>query len=306
VSRVYASLPLSGPQGAAGRELLRGAELALERAGVPVELVALDSFGGRAVANARRAADDPEALAYVGDYHSADVLDTAPPLGEANLLSVAPVATFAGLGGPTLVRLSPDDRTGAAAIADWLVEAGAGEVLIVHDHDEGYGVPVAQMCLEAATERGLSARARPVWDCAGEAAADLGDAGAVLYVGVAGSGAVDLWHELHALDPRLWLLGTEGVAQAWLAAALEPGAAERSRFFVAQRAPFGFYGYEAMALILDALPAGDRDAVAAAARETRDRDSVLGRYSLDSAGLTTNPAYGRLAVVDGQLMWDRG
>jgi branched-chain amino acid transport system substrate-binding protein len=306
VSRVYASLPLSGPQGAAGGELLRGAELALERSAAAPELVVLDSFGDRTVANAGRAAADPEALAYLGDFHSADVLETAPMLGDAGLLAVAPVATFVGLGGPTLVRLSPDDRMGAAAIADWLVEAGAGEVLIVHDHDEGYGVPVAQMCLEAASERGLAARARPVWDCAGEAAGDLGQAAAVLYVGMAGSGAVGLWHELHAADPQLWLLGSEGVAQAWLAEALEPGAAERSRFFVAQRAPFGFYGYAAMELILDALPAGDREAVAAAARENRDRDSVLGRYSLDSAGLTTNPAYGRLAVVDGQLVWDRG
>src|SRR4051794_9774310 len=297
---------MSGPQGSAGRELLRGAELALERSAAAPELVVLDSFGDRAVANAGRAAADPEALAYLGDFHSADVLETAPLLGDAGLLAVAPVATFVGLGGPTLVRLSPDDRMGAAAIADWLVEAGAGGGVIVHDHDEGYGVPVARMCLEAGKERGLAARARPVWDCAGEAADDLGDAGAVLYVGVAGSGAVDLWHELHALDPQLWLLGSEGVAQAWLAEALEPGAAERSRFFVAQRAPSGFYGYEAMALILDALPAGDRDAVAAAARETRDRDSVLGRYSPDSAGLTTNPAYGRLAVVDGQLVWDLG
>ncbi|MEA2418214.1 MAG: hypothetical protein QOE60_420, partial [Thermoleophilaceae bacterium] len=33
MSRVYASLPLRGPQGAFGRELLRGAELALEQAG---------------------------------------------------------------------------------------------------------------------------------------------------------------------------------------------------------------------------------------------------------------------------------
>jgi len=302
VCRVYASLPLSGPQARAGRELLRGAELADPTA----ELVALDSFGGRAAENARRAAEDPQALAYLGDFHPAEVLETAPLLGEAGLLAVAPVATFVGLGGPTLVRLSPDDRMGAAAIAAWLVDAGVGELLVIHDHDEGYGVPVGQICVEAAIARGLSARATPVWDCAGEAAGDVGEAGAVLYVGVAGSGAVGLWHELHALDPRLWLLGSEGVAQAWLAAELEPGAAERSRFFVAQRAPLGFYGYEAMALILDALPAGDRGAVARAARATTDRQSILGRYSLDSAGITANPAYGRLAVVDGELVWDRG
>jgi branched-chain amino acid transport system substrate-binding protein len=299
MSRVYASLPLSGPQGHAGRELLRGAELALERVAGVAELVALDSFEGYAVANARTAAGDSQALAYLGDYHSAEVLETAPILGEAGLLAVAPVATFVGLAGPTLVRLTPDDRAGARAIADWLVEAGVGELLVVHDHDEGYGVPVGQMCVEAARERGLEVRARPVWDGDGHPAGDLGAAGAVLYVGVAGSGAVNLWHELHTARPELWLLGSEGVAQSWLASALSAGAAERTRFFVAQRASFGFYGYEAMALILDSL-GDDRAATLHAARTTRDRDSILGRYSIDAEGLTTTEAIG---VMDGRLIW---
>jgi len=68
----------------------------------------------------------------------------------------------------------------------------------------------------------------------------------------------------------------------------------------------GFYGYEAMALVLDAIAAGDGDraATARAARATRDRDSVLGRYSIDADGHTTSTAYGRLAVIDGALVWD--
>jgi branched-chain amino acid transport system substrate-binding protein len=60
-----------------------------------------------------------------------------------------------------------------------------------------------------------------------------------------------------------------------------------------------------MALILDGL-GGRRDEVAARVLATRDRDSVLGRYSIDSDGHTTTTAYGRLAVVDGELAWDRG
>jgi branched-chain amino acid transport system substrate-binding protein len=122
--------------------------------------------------------------------------------------------------------------------------------------------------------------------------------------GVAGSGAVDLWHTLHAANPHAWLLGSDGVAVRRLAEALEPTAAERTRFFVANRAPFAFYGHEAMALALDAIVAGDgeRAAVTRAARETRDRDSVLGRYSIDADGHTTSTAYGRLAVVHGALV----
>jgi ABC-type branched-subunit amino acid transport system substrate-binding protein len=311
LSRVYASLPLTGPTGRVGREVLRGAELALERANrSPPVLVALDGFGEdreeQAINNARRALADEDALAYLGDFHSSQVLQTAPLLGEAGLLQVAPVATFVGLHGPTLVRLMPHDGVGARAIADWLAQAGARHVLVVHDHDEGYGMPVGAMCVAAAQERGLAVRSRPVWDHGEPAADDLAGAQAVVYVGVAGSGAVTLWHDLHAANPALWLLGTDGVAVDWLARELKPSAAERTRLFVPQRGPLGFYGFEAMALILDAVAmgGGDRAATVKAARTTQTRDSVIGPYSLDEEGHTTATAYGRLAVVGGELVWD--
>jgi hypothetical protein len=85
------------------------------------------------------------------------------------------------------------------------------------------------------------------------------------------------------------------------------GAAARTRLFTVQRGPRGFYGYETAALILDAVAAagGDRPAVTETARRARDRDSALGRYSVDEDGLTTAPADGRLAVVDGEVVWDR-
>ncbi len=204
------------------------------------------------------------------------------------------------------MRLTPHDGVGARAIANWLVEAGVLEVLLVHDHDGDYGVPVGAMCVEAASEGGLVTRSRPVWDHDESPGDDLGEAGAVLYVGVAGSGAVGLWHELHAARPTAWLLGSDGVAAPWLARELEPSAAARTRFFVPQRGPLGFYGFEAMALALDAVAAGggERSAIVHAARTTRDRDSVLGRYSIDEHGHTTSTAYGGLAVVDGELVWD--
>src|SRR5207245_1469244 len=97
------------------------------------------------------------------------------------------------------------------------------------------------------------------------------------------------WRDLHALDGNLWLLGSDGVAMPWLAEELSPSAAQRTRFFTAQRAPWGFYGFEAMALILDAIDAGagTRAGTVRAARTTRDRSSVIGRYSIDRHGATT-------------------
>jgi len=215
------------------------------------------------------------------------------------------VATQVGLGGPTLVRLMPHDGVGARAIAEWLASAGIDDALVVHDHDDDYGVPVGEMCVAALRKRGIAVRGRRVWDAEERPADDLETAGAIVYAGVAGSGAVGLWQDLHAARPDAWLIGTEGVAAPFLARGMSASAAARTRFFVANRAPPAFYGFEAMRLVLDAADAGagDRAAVARAARATRDRDSVLGRYSLDADGHTTL-AYGRPAVVDGGLVWD--
>jgi branched-chain amino acid transport system substrate-binding protein len=289
---IYVSLPLDSRL---GRDTLRGAELAAGDAPLTV-------LTGEPAENARRASADPAALAYLGDFYSRDVAVTSRILGDAHLLQVAPVATWTGLGGPTLVRLSPHDGVGARAVAAWLAEREVTSLLVIHDHDDGYGVPVGRMCADAARERGLAVTAVPVWDRDDEI--ELGDAEAVLYVGVAGSGAIGLWHALHARRPELWLLGSEGVAVPWLARALDPPVAARTRFFVAQRAPFAFYGYEAMALIRASLRE-DRAATVAAARAARDRDSIVGRYSLDADGHTTTTDYGVVAAVGGELAWAR-
>lgn len=299
MSRVYVSLPLRGPTGEAGREVLRGAELARRS----VELVVLDASGEErdalAAEHAQRALDDRDALAMIGGFHSSQVL--AAEAAFDDLLFVTPSATYAALGGATLVRLMPDDRALARAIAHWLQAQGVGQLLIVHDHDDGYGIPVARMCAEAIQ---ADVRSRPVWDWEEDMAADVAGAEAVLYVGVAGSGAVRLWEGLHALDERLWLLGTDGVADPRLAQALGAGAAERTRFFSTRHAPWGFYGYEALALVQDAIAfGGDRAGTVRTARSMRDRDSVLGRYSIDEHGHTTSAAYAALEVRDGAIVW---
>jgi branched-chain amino acid transport system substrate-binding protein len=309
--RVYASLPLTGPLGVPGRELLRAAELAVEQYQNPVDLVPLDSFADdreeQAVAHAQRAVADPDALASLGDFHSSQVLRTAPILGAADMLAVAPVATFAALEGPTLVRLMPHDGVGAQAIAEWLGDAGVQRLLVVHDHGRDYGVSVGAMCTDAARALGLDVRSRPVWNHDEPSTDDLGDAEAVLYVGVAGSGAADMWRELHEANPQLWLIGSEGVADPEFARDIPAAAAERTRLFVAPRAPLPFYAFEAMALILDSIETGggDRAATARAARSTRDRSSIIGRYSIDEHGHTTSTAYGRLRIAGGELVWDR-
>jgi hypothetical protein len=61
-----------------------------------------------------------------------------------------------------------------------------------------------------------------------------------------------------------------------------------------------------MALILDSIDAGggDRASTVRAARTTRGRTSIVGRYSIDEQGHTTSTAYGRLRITGGELVWD--
>ena len=134
------------------------------------------------------------------------------------------------------------------------------------------------MCVEATA---AEVRSRPVWDWDEDMAADVGDAQAVLYVGVAGSGAVGLWDGLHELDPSLWLLGTDGVAEPRLAREMSAGAAARTRFFSTRHAPWSFYGYEAIALVRDAIAAGGDRAGVVAGRAFDTRPRLRARALLD-------------------------
>jgi branched-chain amino acid transport system substrate-binding protein len=59
------------------------------------------------------------------------------------------------------------------------------------------------------------------------------------------------------------------------------------------------YGYEAMRLALDAAASGTREGAIDAVFATRDRDSVLGRYSIDGKGDTTLSTYGVYRIAPG-------
>jgi branched-chain amino acid transport system substrate-binding protein len=73
---------------------------------------------------------------------------------------------------------------------------------------------------------------------------------------------------------------------------------------------YAAYGYEAMALVLDAIERAEgegdeRRAVLEAALETSDRVSVLGTYSIDGAGDTTLDALAGYRIEDGEPMFER-
>ena len=71
--------------------------------------------------------------------------------------------------------------------------------------------------------------------------------------------------------------------------------------------PYAIYGYEAMRLALDAIErsgTGSKEDIIKALFDTKDRESVLGTYSIDENGDTTLTDYGVYTIEGGELTFD--
>jgi branched-chain amino acid transport system substrate-binding protein len=112
-----------------------------------------------------------------------------------------------------------------------------------------------------------------------------------------------------ALDSRMVLTTAAVGADAASRSARAFYAAYERHYGVPQ--PYAIYGYEAMRLALGAIArASDggrqpvrRNKVLEAIFATRDRQSVLGTYSITPSGDTTIRSYGVYRVVDGRLVY---
>ena len=156
---------------------------------------------------------------------------------------------------------------------------------------------------------------------------------AVFFAGGSGAGAVALWRQLHAADPRLLLLGSstmvnepftsqigEAAASTYLttpvlATGLYPPPSARvladyRREFGGEAGPYALYGFEAMSVVLDAIRAAgahgnDRQRVIERFFALRNPNSVLGPYSIEADGETTLARYGVDRVVNGRPVFYR-
>ena len=362
---IYSSLPLVGDARAQSEDIVRAEVLAVEQSGghpggFTIKYVSLDDATRRAgkwtpsrtAANARRAAADPTAIAYLGEFNSGATSISLPILNEAGILQLSPSNTYAGLtraegaergepekyypaGTRTFGRLVPADHLQAAAVAALLQAERVKRVFIVDDN-EVYGHGLAGMVRSRLAARGVKRAGRRVLRArnakAIARAIRRSGADAMFYGGITQNGAARLWNAVHRRNPRLRLFGPDGVAERPFSRKLARGAAKRTlltdpalapaayppagqRFYAAFRARFGkepephaIRGYEAMSVVLDAIRrgAGDRAAMIEAFRATRDRDSVLGRYSIDENGDTTLSTYGVLRIGRrGRLVYDR-
>lgn len=272
-------------------------------------------------ANAERAAGDPAAIAYLGELDPATAAVSLPILNEAGIAQVGAASLPAGLtralasagageperhyptGTRHFVRIVPSEERVTATLAGLMEARGCERAFALTRTGGASRGRLRQMALaleSAGVAVGGEAEIGAALDRSGAAAIaadiDLSGSGCLAVLRIS---AAQLEMVVRASESRLPSFGDE-----WLAdpAARGRGAAGASRAVAVTGAPepppnalddpWSLYGYEAMALVLDALeraePSADRRAALIRALfATRERRSVLGTYSINRYGDTT-------------------
>jgi len=235
-------------------------------------------------------------------------------------------------------RIVPKDTIQGAALVTLMREDGCQRVQLLNDR-EVYGAGLSRNIENAAKEQGLNILSNEAIDknapnyrsLAQNAASQNADC--MVYAGITPNNAVQIFQDFARALPEAKLYGPDGVAESGFADPSEGGipasVARRVKVSVATLSPeeyppdgqefftafereydepnpdpYAIYGYEAMRLALDAIQrAGstDKNAIREALFATRDRQSVLGTYSIDENGDTSLTTYGIYGIEDGEL-----
>jgi branched-chain amino acid transport system substrate-binding protein len=239
----------------------------------------------------------------------------------------------------TYGRVVPIDTIQGAAQAQYMKDEGVTSVYILNDQ-EVYGLGVAANTKSAAEKLGIKIAGEDGWD--GKAAnyralaskIKSSGADAVFTGGIIDNNAPQLYKDLHAAMPDADLFGPDGVAtvdftkeipadvqaKTYLTAPtvspdeLPPAGQKFYKDYEAEYGepqdqidPYAVYGYEAMDAVLDSIDQGkdDRAAVVKAFFSIKDKDSVLGTYSIDPDGDTTLTTYGAYIAKGGKLVFSK-
>jgi branched-chain amino acid transport system substrate-binding protein len=276
---IYSSMPLQGPSGAISQQIVNGEKLALADEGARVGsfkigFVSLNDSNPRSgvwdpgvtATNAKTAAADTTAMAYLGEYDSAATAVSLPLINAAGILQVSPASPYVGLtssldagqdeperfypsGLRTFGRLQPGDPIEAGAQVQLLKDLGVHKVYVLDDQDPFY-MPLAQMVTGDAQRAGVTVAAHDSLavtagaNFSGEAEkiAESG-AQAVLYAGGNDPGTAELWRALYSGDPGQLLLGTSALAQESFTGRI--GAAGASTYLTAPVLPPALYPFPA-------------------------------------------------------------
>jgi branched-chain amino acid transport system substrate-binding protein len=239
------------------------------------------------------------------------------------------------------VRIVPKDTIQGAALATLMKEDGCTKIQLTNDK-EVYGAGLARNIQSAAEAQGLDIisneaidKNQPNYRSVASKAKGAG-ADCFIYSGITANNAVQLYKDFAAALPDAKLYGPDGVAESGFSDPKEGGipgdVASRVKVTVATLSPdeyppegqqffdqfkqkygeanpdpYAIYGYEAARLALDAIErsgTGEKADVIKALFDTKDRQSVLGTYSIDENGDTTLTDYGVYSIKGGELTFD--
>jgi branched-chain amino acid transport system substrate-binding protein len=240
------------------------------------------------------------------------------------------------------VRVVPKDSVQGPALVTAMKDDGCRSVSILNDK-EVYGKGLAGQVEKAARENGLQVQGNEGIDIKApnyRSQAEGIQADCFFFGGITASNGVQVFKDVAAANPDIRLYAGDGACESaavnpreggmpedvsarykctapFVPAEKQPEEAGRKFFADYEREynernpePYAIYGYESMALILDAVeragPRGnDRQAVIDAALDTKNRQSVLGEYSIDDNGDTTLTTEALFGVENGELSIER-
>ena len=239
----------------------------------------------------------------------------------------------------TYGRVVPADHIQAAAQVTYQKDQGCKKTYILNDK-EVYGKGIAVQVQNIGKAQGLAIAGNDGIDTKAanfrSLATKIKSSGAdcMFFGGITQNKGVQVFKDVNAANPTMKLFGPDGVAESAfsskLGSAVEkntyitnptldpklyPPAAQDffAKFkqkFGNDPQPYAIYGYEAMKVALLAIQnagdkGNDKQAVNDAFFNIKDRDSVLGKYSIDENGDTTLSDYGADRVEGGKLVFDK-
>jgi branched-chain amino acid transport system substrate-binding protein len=241
----------------------------------------------------------------------------------------------------TFARIVPKDTIQGAALATLMKQDACTKVQLLNDK-EVYGAGLARNIEASAKAQGLTITSNeaidknaPNYRSLAQKSASAGD-DCMVFSGIVNNNAAQVFKDFAAALPKAKLYGPDGVAATTFASPKEgipANVAARTKVTIATLSPdqyppdgraffddytrrygdkspnpYAIYGYEAMRLALDAIKrskTGERPDVVKALFATKDRQSVLGTYSIDTNGDTSLSDYGVYSIKDGDLAFDQ-
>jgi branched-chain amino acid transport system substrate-binding protein len=240
----------------------------------------------------------------------------------------------------TYARVVAADHIQGAVQGAWMKELGVKKLFEANDK-QVYGSGVAKTTGDAAKLNGITVAGNEGIDIkapnyrALAAKIKASGADAFFFGGITASNGVQLYKDVYAANPSIKLFGPDGVAETSFTSKLPASAQKQTyitvgtidpkdyppegqKFFqdfkakygTATPEPYAIYGYEAMSLLLDSMKragdkCNDRQAVIDQVFKTKDKQSVLGTYSIDKDGDVTTKQFGRFLVKAGKLSYDK-